>query len=97
MYVLKVKGFVDVLYHEASEIRILACDIGESRQRIPMIDKDSSNGFAITLGDGPIVAMLVALEGPIKVIPTTEHDSFRFGTLGFDVAALRFGDWVLSD
>ena len=62
-----------------------------------MIGKDSSNGFAITLGDGTIVAMLVSLVGPVKVIPTTKHDGFRFGTLGFRVAALRFASWVLSD
>jgi hypothetical protein len=62
-----------------------------------MIDKDSSNGFAITLGDGSIVAMFVSLVGPVKVIPTSKHDGFRFGTLGFGVAAVRFGDWFLSD
>jgi hypothetical protein len=62
-----------------------------------MIDKDSSNGFAITLGDGSIVAMLVSFVGPVKRIPTTKHDGFRFGTLGFGIAALRFVDWFLRD
>jgi hypothetical protein len=62
-----------------------------------MIDKDASNGFAITLGDGSIVAMRVSFVGPVKVIPTTKHDGFRFDTLGFGVAALRFADSFLSD
>ena len=58
-YVLGGERFINMPNHEMSKICVPACKASESRQRPPMIDEDAGYRFAVTFGDGGVVAFSI--------------------------------------